>query len=298
VQAEPPAPSQVSEAEPRRRWRWARRASAGERSLGKSSLGRGRTLVIRSAFITTTLAIVATVIGVTLSPAAGTAAGPALPDAQPGQLAAVGAVFTIAGGKLQSHFCSGSVVDSPAGDLVLTAAHCMSDRTASQLAFVPDFYNGHAPYGVWLVSRIIVDQNWQSSSDPDDDFAFLVVHKHGSKVSLEDLVGGERVAIGAPAGATVTVEGYPADLNAQISCQNTALAFGTTQLQFNCGGYTDGTSGGPFLVNLMGPDGPGTVIGVIGGYELGGSTPSVSYAARFGPSMEVLYQTALAEAGT
>ena len=203
----------------------------------------------------------------------------------------------IADGKLQSHFCSGSVVDSPSGDLVLTAAHCTTGRTAAELAFVPDFYKGHAPYGVWLVSRIIVDQNWQSSTDQDDDFAFLVVHRHGSTLSLEDLVGGEHVAIGAPAGATVTVEGYPADLNAQISCQNTALAYGTTQMQFDCGGYTDGTSGGPFLVNVMGPDSPGTVIGVIGGYEQGGSTPSVSYAARFGVSMLQLYQTALAEAG-
>jgi V8-like Glu-specific endopeptidase len=287
VQAEPPEPSQASEAKPRSRWWWAR--SAG--------IGSGRKLVIRSALLTTVSAIVATVIGVTLSPGAGTAAGPAMPAAQPGQASAVGALFTIAGGKLQSHFCSGSVVDSPSGDLVLTAAHCMSGRVASQLAFVPDFYNGHAPYGIWLVSRIVVDQSWQSSTDADDDFAFLVVHRHGSKVSLEDLVGGEHVAIGAPAGATVTVAAYPADLNVQISCQNTAVAFGTTQLQFDCGGYTDGTSGGPFLVNVVGPDGPGTVIGVIGGFEQGGSTPSISYAARFGSSMETLYQTALAEAG-
>ncbi len=288
MRAESPALGQISEAKPRRRWRRARRVSG---------LGKGRTLVIRSALISTALAIVATVIGVTLSPAAGTAAGAALPDAEPGQAAAVGALFTIAGGKLQSHFCSGSVVDSPSGDLVLTAAHCTIGRTAGELAFVPDFDNGDAPYGVWLVSSIIVDQNWQTSSDPDDDFAFLVVHRHASKVSLEDLVGGERVAIDAPADGTVTVDGYPADLNTQISCQSTLLAFGTTQLQFDCGGYTDGTSGGPFLVDPMGTGSPGTVIGVIGGYEQGGFSPSISYAARFGTDMEQLYQTALAEAG-
>jgi V8-like Glu-specific endopeptidase len=287
VRAEPPVPGQASEAEPRRRWR----------QVTRGGLGRGRTLVIRSAFITAFLAVAATVLGVTLSPAAGTAAGAAMPTAAPGQFATVGALFTIAGGKLQTHFCSGSVVDSPSGDLVLTAAHCMSGKTASEIAFVPDFYNGRAPYGIWLVSRVVVDQNWQASSDADDDFAFLVVHRHGSRVSLEDLVGGERVAIGAPASGTVTVDGYPADLNNQISCQNTVLAYGSTQLQFDCGGYTDGTSGGPFLVNVIGPDSPGTVIGVIGGYEQGGSTPSVSYAARFGVSMQDLYQTALAEAG-
>jgi len=38
------------------------------------------------------------------------------------------------------------------------------------------------------------------------------------------------------------------------------------------------------------------VIGVIGGFEQGGLTPSVSYAARFGPRAELLYRTAEAEA--
>ena len=53
-------------------------------------------------------------------------------------------------------------------------------------------------------------------------------------------------------------------------------------MEFDCGGYTNGTSGGPFLANVHPATGLGTVIGVIGGYEQGGDTPSVSYSARFG----------------
>ena len=38
----------------------------------------------------------------------------------------VGALFTTSAGQLGQHFCTASVVDSPAGDLVITAAHCVS----------------------------------------------------------------------------------------------------------------------------------------------------------------------------
>jgi hypothetical protein len=40
-----------------------------------------------------------------------------------------------------------------------------------------------------------------------------------------------------------------------------------------------------------------TVIGVIGGYEQGGLTASVSYAAKFSTRMATLYQTAEAAGG-
>ena len=40
--------------------------------------------------------------------------------------------------------------------------------------------------------------------------------------------------------------------------------------------------------------GLGTVVGVIGGYEQGGNTPSVSYAAAFGGTTRVLYAAAVA----
>ena len=65
------------------------------------------------------------------------------------------------------------------------------------------------------------------------------------------------------------------------------------QMEFDCGGYTDGTSGGPFLANVHPATGLGAVIGVIGGYEQGGDTPSVSYSARFGRAVRDLYDKAV-----
>ena len=64
-----------------------------------------------------------------------------------------------------------------------------------------------------------------------------------------------------------------------------------SQLVFACDGFTDGTSGGPFLRDVS-ADGYGTVIGVIGGYQQGGDNPAISYSPRFGRSVASLYRTA------
>jgi hypothetical protein len=80
----------------------------------------------------------------------------------------------------------------------------------------------------------------------------------------------------------ITVVGYPDSDSSPIGCENRMLLFTKTQLQFDCGGYTDSTSGSPMRVNVDPATGLGTVVGVIGGYEQGGDTPSVSY----GPGLE------------
>jgi V8-like Glu-specific endopeptidase len=215
-----------------------------------------------------------------------------------GQTATVGALFTLtSAGQLGTHFCTASVVDSPAGDLVVTAAHCMNGRTPGEVAFVPGYSRGLEPFGVWTVSRIIEDQSWMSSADPNDDFAFLIVHQTGAGGGIQELTGGETIGIDVPAGKTVEVTGYPDGQDGMISCQNTALEFSSTQYQFDCGGFTDGTSGSPLLAGVDSPGGRNTVIGVIGGYQQGGDTPAVSYAAKFSTNLSTLYKTALTEAG-
>ena len=87
-------------------------------------------------------------------------------------IATVGALFGESSGKLSSHFCTASVVDSPHGDLAITAAHCVTG-TSRQMVFVPGYANGTEPYGVWQVTRVYTDAAWQSAQDPDDDVAFL-----------------------------------------------------------------------------------------------------------------------------
>jgi V8-like Glu-specific endopeptidase len=208
---------------------------------------------------------------------------------------AAGALFTVtSGGGLGRHFCSASVVDSPARDLVITAAHCVGGGRSGQIAFVPGYDNGRMPYGIWPVTRVVVDQSWISSANPNADVAFLTVTGPGG-ARIQNITGGERLGIGQAAGQYVRVIGYPQAANVPIRCGNVVRSFSPTQLVFDCGGYTDGTSGGPLLEDVNPTSGLGTVIGVIGGYQQGGDTPSVSYAARFGALVADLYRTAVGQ---
>ena len=205
---------------------------------------------------------------------------------------AVGVLLTTSHGKLGPHFCTASVISSPHGDLVITAAHCVSGT--SGVVFVPGYDRGATPYGVWTVTKVYADRSWQTSSDPDDDVAFLQVGQPGSIVPIEDVTGAEQVATGTPARQLVEVIGYPDSGNEPIACRNWTREPMSDQLEFDCGGYTDGTSGGPFLADVNPLTGQGTVIGVIGGYEQGGLTPQVSYSSMFGPNVAALYQLAVA----
>jgi hypothetical protein len=69
--------------------------------------------------------------------------------------------------------------------------------------------------------------------------------------------------------------------------------FTSTQMEFDCNGYTDGTSGGPFLTGINAVTGAGMVAGVVGGYQQGGYTPDVSYSPVFGPDVQALYRSAV-----
>jgi hypothetical protein len=104
------------------------------------------------------------------------------------------------------------------------------------------------------------------------------------------------VGIGRPARELTRVIGYPNETSQPVVCQNWTRAFSASQLEFDCGGYPDGTSGGPFLVRVDRSTGQGTVVGVIGGYQEGGDDPAVSYSVAFGPRIGSLYKEAEAAA--
>jgi len=183
-------------------------------------------------------------------------------------------------------------VDSPRKDLTITAAHCVTHR-GGVIKFVPGYQAGKAAYGIWTVSKVIVDQAWSSSASIDDDVAFLIISPRRGGANIEDLTGAERLRIGPTASLPVQVIGYPDGEDQPVTCRGRTTLPLPHQLQFDCGKYTDGTSGGPFLLNVQPGTGDGIVIGVIGGYQQGGDLPQISYAAAFGTNVAKLYQTAI-----
>jgi hypothetical protein len=223
-----------------------------------------------------------------------TATAAETPAAKPfGGMPAVGALFTTTGnGQLGTHFCTASVVHSPNRDLLITAAHCVWHHSGV-IAFVPGYQNGSSPYGIWTVSRVIVDPAWSSSSNPDDDVAFLVVGQSGSGLRIEDVTGAETLGIGQASGLQVQVIGYPNGSDQPVICQGRTSEPLPHQLEFDCGDYTEGTSGGPFLGTTLSATGNGTIVGVIGGYQQGGDLPQISYSAAFGENVAALYKTAI-----
>ena len=279
--------------------RWmARRAKTVSR--------RARVLTILTVLVAAVAYCAALLIPANVGAAAVTPASSPTPSQSPtvsdtgqavGGVPDVGALFTVNAGKLGQHFCTASVVHSAGGDLAVTAAHCMTG-VQGQVVFVPGYANGKEPYGAWPVAAVYTDQDWQSSQNPDDDVAFLRLSDGSGGVPVEDVTGAERLGTGSPVPALVRVIGYPGDADQPLSCVNWAKGFSATQLEFDCDGYTDGTSGGPFLAGASGTSGTsgqGTVIGVIGGYEQGGDTSEVSYAVAFGAAVSALYHRA--EAG-
>jgi len=50
------------------------------------------------------------------------------------------------------HICTGSVVHSSTGDLILTAAHCLAKLFKA--SFIPGFANVAAPSNVWTIDAV------------------------------------------------------------------------------------------------------------------------------------------------
>ncbi len=205
-------------------------------------------------------------------------AAPVSPDPR------VGAIF-LGGGDL--HTCTGSVVHSTSGDLILTAAHCFTKYFSA--TFVPGFANAADPSNVWTVDAVYLDPLWVWFRQPRFDYAFARVSRP-SGGSIEAQVGsGLVLGMAPPSGASVSLVGYPAGTGGTpIGCQGST---GTTLTGFPllwCKGLVDGTSGSPWIVGS-------TVTGVTGGLRRGGCTQYLSYSAPFDAHTAALL--ARAEAG-
>jgi hypothetical protein len=232
---------------------------------------------------------------------------PAVPSA------ATGALFTRPDGHLNQHFCTASVVASKHGDVLITAAHCVTGVSlspAGSIVFAPGYADGRFPSGLWAVTRSFVAAQWSADQNADEDVAFLVVRRltgpgvPASQVppdtTLQRAVGADRLRFDAPLPTMIRAIGYPDGSGAPVSCVTMAVAFrpgSLDQVKFVCPGFTDGTSGGPFLSDFSHAAGTGAIIGVIGGYQQGGDSPSISYSSAFSAVIKSLYQHVLRVAG-
>jgi Trypsin-like peptidase domain len=196
----------------------------------------------------------------------------------------VGAIF-LGGGDL--HACTGSVLHSANGNLVLTAAHCLGGGDPA--TFVPGFAGQAAPADLWAVDVVYLDPRWVANKDPRADYAIARVSRADGG-SVEAQVGSALSLGSAPAkGTRVKVIAYPAGVGGMpIGClASTGISDGGYP-QLPCAGLVDGTSGAPWISGS-------TVTGVIGGLQGGGCAENLSYSPPFDRHITELL--ARAEAG-
>jgi len=228
-----------------------------------------------------------------------------LPDAMPGTTPSalpaylpadrVGALFD--GGLTGRHFCTASVVDSPGRDLLITAAHCINGGKGGggyrqDIVFIPGYRDGQAPDGIWTVKRLLVAPQWISGSDADLDVGFVVLEPRDGE-NIEQVLGANTLAFNPGYRNLVRVTGYPQSASEPITCRNWTTEQSASQLEFSCGGFTGGTSGSPWITRFDSATGTGAIVGVIGGYQQGGDTASVSYSAYLDGAIEQLYDEAI-----
>ncbi|CAN3128501.1 Trypsin [Mycobacterium sp. smrl_JER01] len=210
-------------------------------------------------------------------------ADPALPSVRPAAPdPRVGAVFV---GDV--HICSAAVLDSPAGDLILTAAHCLTADTDAE--FVPGFGAGDSAADGWQVDAVFFDPRWIDGYDPAADFAVARVSR-ADGARLQSAAGaGLRLGSAPEVGEEVTVLGYPAGIGGgPTACRAPAAPQRHGFPSLRCDGVVAGFSGAPWISGS-------TVTGVIGGLDGGGCAEEVSYSPPFGAAVSAL--VARAEAG-
>jgi hypothetical protein len=217
------------------------------------------------------------------SPAAVPPATPATAQpVQPDPL--VGAVF-LGGGSL--HTCSGAVLDSARGDLILTAAHCVADDVDA--SFVAGFSNDAAPGNVWHLDTVYLDSRWVQNQDPMADFAIARVSRDSGGTIQAQAGGGLRLGRAPKPGTVVTVTGYPmGDGGGPVGCRAATATATQGFPSLPCEGMVSGLSGAPWITGS-------TITGLVGGLDGGGCEDENSYSPPFDDAITRLLTRAEAD---
>ncbi|WP_206445999.1 trypsin-like serine peptidase [Agrococcus sp. KRD186] len=193
--------------------------------------------------------------------------------------------------------CSGTVINSATGLVVLTAAHCVWDDDTrdyyDRITFSPGYERGDAPFGTWEAEELWVPQQyldantrWLDGADDNGWMGFdfgLIRFAPQQGQTLEDAVGGQGVSFTAETNGVV-IAGYPGndDFDAEVLryCAEDDVGYGAggdPNYGADCE-MGDGASGSGWVSNLDAATGAGTITAV---YSNGGSS------GAYGPPLGV-----------
>lgn len=192
----------------------------------------------------------------------------------------VGKIFYTSSTDGTGRYCSASVVNSAARNMVFTAAHCVHDGPGrgwhtENWMFVPAYRNGAQPYGTWDWSTLAVPTGWIDTRERQYDVAIALVH--GSR-SVVDAVGANGLLTGGGREYRYDVFGYPSNKDGgevQWVCSGTSRDAGSNRIELDCG-FGGGSSGGPWYYSYDDANGRGDVHGVMS-YSSGSNTNGSPY---------------------
>lgn len=165
-----------------------------------------------------------------------------------------------------SGYCSGTAIDSPTRQLVLTAGHCLNSGReddeksvwSDYLQFVPGYNGGVAPFGSFVARRgkIRAPKQWTNHGNPDFDLGAFLTLPNSKGLNVADAVGG---------GATIVADltrhqtfqtfGYPGETKFMQGCTSAYAGDdplsnpfpGPPTLGIRCH-WAPGASGGGWLI--------------------------------------------------
>jgi V8-like Glu-specific endopeptidase len=180
-------------------------------------------------------------------------------------------------GKLHG-FCSGTAINSPTRQLVLTAGHCVNSGPeegrhsvwSNFLEFVPAYTGGIAPFGAFVArpKTIRAPQQWVKQGNPDFDMGAFLATPNAEGVNLADAVGGgATIVTGLSRHQDFLTYGYPGETKRMQGCRSPYIGDdllsnpfpGPPTMAIRCR-WAPGASGGGWLI------GDGTQINGINTY--------------------------------
>lgn len=185
----------------------------------------------------------------------------ATPEAPP--FSVNGRIFIRVHGK--RGYCSGTAIDSPTRQLVLTAGHCVNAGAEFRgtlwyrdLLFVPAYTAGQAPFGAFPARRgkLFAPQQWRRSNNPNFDVgAFLAAPNNRGENVADAVGGGAAIALDLPRNQSFASFGYPGNVRRMQACNSSyagddRLSFsdpGPPTLSIGCH-WAPGASGGGWLI--------------------------------------------------
>ncbi len=163
-------------------------------------------------------------------------------------------------------FCSGTAINSPTRQLVLTAGHCVAtgprrngpNIMSNYIEFVPAYTAGLAPFGAFVAKRgkIFAPQPWKKQANPDFDMGAFLTSPNAEGVDVADAVGGgATIVTNLPRQQQFQTFGYPGETKEMQGCRSGYIGDDTLTYPFpgpptqaiGCR-WAPGASGGGWLI--------------------------------------------------